>query len=767
MSRKLKRHIAGEMTTHKTLRPSSGRGDSRSPDEPVRSGRFDSWTTRDAISCVVLAVATIALYSPVIGHPFLILDDNQYVVANPRVHEGLSWSTIKWALTSTTASNWHPLTWLSHAFDCQFFGLNPAGHHADGIMIHALNVVLLFLLLRWLTARARPSLLVAALFAWHPLNVESVAWVAERKNVLSTFFFLAAIGAYAWYAQKPRWDRYLAVIILFAFGLMAKPMVITLPFVLLLLDYWPLHRVPGSPPSACGATPVPVARLFLEKLPLLLLSAASSVITLKAQQADNAVRTLHQFPIMMRIENAVVAYSLYLWKMLWPARLAVLYPYPATGLPTGRWISCGLVLLSISAVDVVFRSRRYLLVGWLWYLGILVPVAGLVQVGDQALADRYAYVPLIGMFIIVAWGLAELSHAYRVDRRWQIASAACALLALGIVTYRQLSCWDSEYDLWVHTVAVTGENPIAQDALAAALMQPDVAMSAIDLQEFDTDQKRVDEARGHYRQALASQRELAPTNPGAYLPDLAYTLINFGNLEQTENNLEQARQYYEEAVQIHTRIAQQSPDPYPEDAAAALTNLGALEKTRLENDKGLHHFEAALAIYRGLVKQDPVQYLPNVAELLNNLAITERDMKHMDEARQYYEDMLPIRRQLVEQNRKAYLPSLAITLNDLGILDGLANRNDDARKRYEEAAGIYRQLAREDSSAYTRYLAGTLSNLASLYGNQNRMQEARAVYHESLTLYQELARDDPAKYAGDVARVEASLTDLDKKSDPK
>jgi hypothetical protein len=268
--------------------------------QPVLSKR-----NLNVLLCFLLATATIALYSPVIEYPFVVLDDTDYVTSNVHVHGGLSWRTIKWAFTEFTAANWHPLTWLSHALDYQLFALNPAGHHLDSVLIHALNVVLLFLVLRWVTGRVAPSLLVAALFALHPINVESVAWVAERKNVLCTFFFLAAIGAYAWYAQRPRGSRYLSVLVLFAMGLMAKPMVITLPLVLLLLDYWPLGRTPDSPASPFHAPQQAISKLLLEKIPLLAMSAASALVTMRAQRGGYAVRTLYQFPFASRVEKAM------------------------------------------------------------------------------------------------------------------------------------------------------------------------------------------------------------------------------------------------------------------------------------------------------------------------------------------------------------------------------------------------------------------------------------------------------------------------------
>src|SRR5580700_2039259 len=377
--------------------------------EPILKGRY----LKTALG-MLLAAVTIALYIPVTRHSFIVLDDRDYVTANFHIHGGLSWNTVKWAFTSTAAANWHPLTWLSHALDYQLFALNPAGHHLDSVLIHALNAVLLFLLLAWGTKRVGPSLLVAALFALHPINVESVAWVAERKNVLSTLFFFAAIAAYVWYAQKPDWRHYLLVAALFAAGLMAKPMVITLPFVLLLLDYWPLGRTAGSPSSVVRVPQLALPKLILEKVPLLFLSGLSAIITVRAQGSAQAVRTLHQFSFAIRIENAIVAYGLYLWKMLWPARLAPLYPHPESTLPVWQVSLSALVLVSVTVLVVVLRSRRYLLVGWFWFLGTLIPVIGLVQVGDAAMADRYAYIPLVGIFVMIAFGVADLAESSRV-----------------------------------------------------------------------------------------------------------------------------------------------------------------------------------------------------------------------------------------------------------------------------------------------------------------------------------------------------------------
>ena len=367
------------------------------------AGLFSSPEKRNVVLCLLLVVATLALYNPVNRHPFVNYDDDRYVTENLHVHNGLTGDTISWALTAMEQGNWHPLTWLSHALDWQLFHQNPTGHHFTSLLIHAANAVLLFLFLTYATGRVGPSWFVAAIFALHPINVESVAWVAERKNVLSTFFFLAALIAYCWYARKPDWRRYTAFAGLFVLGLMSKPMVITLPFVLLLLDYWPLGRIQGSP-SPSDVPQTSLSRLLVEKLPLLALSVASAVITMKAQQAGGAVRSTAQFSLAVRLENAVVAYATYLWKMIWPAHLVPLYPHPGDSLALWQIVISALVLLAVTGVVLRFRSKRYLLTGWLWFLGTLVPVIGLVQVGDQAMADRYAYIPLIGIFVMIVWG---------------------------------------------------------------------------------------------------------------------------------------------------------------------------------------------------------------------------------------------------------------------------------------------------------------------------------------------------------------------------
>ena len=503
------------------------------------------------------------LYNPVNRHPFINYDDDRYVVQNTHIR-GLSWETIRWAFTTTAEANWHPLTWISHALDYQLFHLNAAGHHLDSLLLHAVNVVLLFLLLQGATKRVGRSLLVAALFAVHPLNVESVAWVAERKNLLCTFFFFLALWAYGWYVQKPNWRRYLAVAGLFAMGLMSKPMVITLPFVLLLLDYWPLGRIQGAPPSALRdqqwIPQAPLTKLFLEKVPLLALSAASAWVTMYAQQAGGAVRSVAQFPLGIRLENSIVAYAAYLWKMIWPAHLAVLYPHAGDSLP-GWQVGLGIVvLLGISALALRYRSQRYLTTGWLWFLGTLVPVIGLVQVGYQSMADRYTYIPLIGVFVMLVWGVAELADYRELGLAWRLVPAAVILVSLSWAARRQLSYWDSGLDLWSHTLAVNPKNFIAEDNLGDSLLtagKPDEAYThfqrAAEIMPRDPwshgnmgaylqQQGRLQEAIAEYRTTLSLSRDRIM---------VALTNANLGSAYRDLGDDKDALESYNEAIDIN------------------------------------------------------------------------------------------------------------------------------------------------------------------------------------------------------------------------
>ena len=362
----------------------------------------------------ILIVSILAVHWQVKDHEFIDYDDNVYITDNPQVQLGFSSKTLKWAFTTTHAGNWHPLTWLSHMMDCRLFGLNPSGHHLTSVFLHIINSILLFFALQWATSTIWPSALVACLFALHPLHVESVAWVAERKDVLSTFFWLLTMLAYIGYAKRPSKSSYLLVLFLFTLGLTAKPMLVTLPFLLLLLDYWPLDRFQlGRDFGSAGnkstrslepsTKKLPPSRLIVEKLPMFMLSGIFSVIALWAQEKAGAMSGMEIVPFKWRIANALVSYVSYIGKMIWPRGLAVFYPHPQDSLPIWQAVSAGLLLLILSTLVVRLAARyKYGLVGWLWYLGTLVPVIGLVQVGEQTRADRYTYVPLIGLYIIIA-----------------------------------------------------------------------------------------------------------------------------------------------------------------------------------------------------------------------------------------------------------------------------------------------------------------------------------------------------------------------------
>ena len=529
---------------------------------------FASPEKRNPMVCLLLAVITLALYNPVNRHPFVNYDDDRYVVNNPHVRQGLTAETVGWALTSTEQANWHPLTWMSHAIDCSLYGLNPVGHHFTSVLLHGMNVILLFLLLKWATGRLGPSLFVAALFALHPMNVESVAWVAERKNVLCTMFFFLALWAYGWYSRKPGWQRYLAVAALFAAGLASKPMVITFPFVLLLLDYWPLARVRGAGIEAGVQSKVEAdktrptfswSQLAIEKLPLLTMSAASAVITMRAQQAGGAVRTTAEVSFGARIATAIYAYAMYLWKMVWPARLAPLYPHPGDSLAAWQVLVAALVLLAITAFAWRFRARRYLLVGWLWFLGTLVPVIGLVQVGEAAMADRYAYIPLIGIFVMIAFGVADWAEEKRLGL-WPAFAAAVVLVALAFVTHRQIGYWQSNYELWSHTLAVTENNFVAENNLggalilegreedahphfeAAARINPHDPMSRSNLGIYLQNHHQMREAVAEYEAAV----ELT-SDPGL----LAQTYANLGAAHRALGEDEQARLSFEQSLRLN------------------------------------------------------------------------------------------------------------------------------------------------------------------------------------------------------------------------
>lgn len=422
---------------------------------------------------LLLTCITLTLYCPVRRYEFIVnYDDYDYIVRNAHINAGLSWQGLWWALTSIEQANWHPLTWLSHALDCQLFGLDAGWHHISSVLLHVASAVVLFYLLEGATGAMTRSFVVAALFAWHPFSVQSVAWVAERKNVLCTLFFLLTIGAYGWYARQPRVERLLAVAGMFALALASKPMAVSLPFVLLLLDYWPLQRVVGwTKPSTQFAIPQgSIAHLLIEKLPLFALAAASCAITLWAQAKGGAIQPLHTVSVGTRLANALYSYLVYLCKTFWPFGFAVYYPHPGPTLSLWKPLVALIALCMISIGVWLQRSARpYLLVGWLWFLGCLVPVIGIVQVGDQAMADRYAYLPVIGLFVMAAWGANELFCIFGLSAGQRYAIAAVALVTIVFLMSREIPYWQNSKAIWSRALQVTNGNLQVEKQLASAL----------------------------------------------------------------------------------------------------------------------------------------------------------------------------------------------------------------------------------------------------------------------------------------------------------
>jgi regulator of sirC expression with transglutaminase-like and TPR domain len=508
---------------------------------------------------LVLVVAAVALYLPVLHHPFLNYDDDDYVTTNPKVQAGLTADTVTWAFTTYHAANWHPVTWLSHALDAQLYELAPSGHHATNLLLHVLNVVLLFWVLVSATGHLGRSALVAALFALHPINVESVAWIAERKNLVSMTFFLLTLGAWRWYARRPSVLRYSAVAVLFALGLMSKPQVITLPFVLLLWDFWPLHRVAlpawiqnGNQELSTDFARKPVLALLAEKLPLLALSAASAWVTMRAQQLGGGIDSGRS--LATRLADVAYAYVQYLFCAIWPAHLAILYPFRGGSLGAITVAACVILLVAITATVVAYRRRPYLPVGWFWFLGTLVPMVGFVQVGHQSTADRYAYLPFIGLFLLVGWGIGELAARLRIPPAWQAASGLAVLIALSLAARHQLNLWSDNVLLWSHAAEVTQDNIVAEDNLGRALQHAG----------------RSADAMPHF----ARSAQIDPSYP--------YPFIHMGVYLHQQGDLHGALANYQKVISLTTDESRWSEVRYRifANMASAYASLGDLTRAR-------------------------------------------------------------------------------------------------------------------------------------------------------------------------------------------
>jgi tetratricopeptide (TPR) repeat protein len=616
-------------------------------DAAGRSEPGDEW--RKWALCLLVAASIFAVYFPALSHPFVIYDDVDYVSQNLQVQQGLTLATFRWALTSMEFSNWHPLTWMSHALDCEFFGLDAGGHHFTSLLLHAIDAVILFLLLSRMTGKTGRSLMVALLFGLHPLNVESVAWVAERKTVLSMLFLLLALWAYLWYARKPGIGRHLSADALFALALAAKPMVVTFPFILLLLDYWPLQRIKlhgikdeqsQSDKLALPLPQFPPLRLLIEKLPLFALSAASCTVTVIAQHRV-AMKTVEAFPLRDRVVNAVFSYVMYLWKFIWPVHLSVFYAPQGSRLAMWQTVLCVAFLAAITIL--VWRGRHscpYFLMGWLWFLGTMVPMIGIVQVGDQGMADRYAYLPYVGLFIAVVWGLADLAQKWRIEPRWSAAAACAVLLVLSFLTRMQLRNWESSYALFAHSLQVTPDNYVGEDIVGTALLEEAFRT---------TGQKCTTDALLHFQNAVRIY-------PGDTLGH-----INLGFCQETQGNLQEAIKEYQAALQV--------------------TRSKSLRKRALINLAGVYRASRQFALARNYYNEC-LQLDPGDQDALKGLARVDKEQKMPS-----LEDAIAAlsRAAAERQDAKLYF--------QLGNLQRLAGRVPDALISYRKAFSLDPNLA--------------------------------------------------------------------------
>lgn len=647
--------------------------------------------------CSILLFVTLALYWPTFHFDFVNYDDGEYIQGNTAIQHGLNWPTVLWAFKSGYASNWHPLTWISHSLDCQFYGLKAGGHHLTNVLIHAANAILLFQAFRIMTSALWRSAFVAALFAWHPVHVESVAWVSERKDVLSTFFWMLTLLAYARYVtefkvQSPKSKVWYGVaLVCFALGLLSKPMLVTLPFVLLLVDYWPLGRIMDLGKSEGNSWSWKrISWLALEKIPFFALAIVSSVVTFLVQRKGGAVSS--SISLGARIANALVSYLRYTEKVLWPHNLSVLYPHPGSW-PVG-WIAGAAAFLIAVSICVVLlgRNRPYLPVGWFWFLGTLVPVIGLVQVGVQSMADRYTYVPAIGLFVMAAWGAAELLSV--IPRRNELlgAGGVVILVACLLIAHKQISYWQNGETLFRHVVQVTENNYLAYNNLGFYLEnhnQPEEAQTDYEksltinpnYEDAQNNLGHILAAKGRYAEAVVHYNIALRIKPSLVEAhnNLGNALSSLGKLdeaiaeyqtalrykpddEDAYNNLGIARAMqgkFEEAVQLLSKAVELKPTD-----AGAQSNLGNALAAQHKLDEAIEHYQIALRLK------------PGDSQSLNNLANVLTEKGRYDEARENYLAALKINPKNPEANY------------NLGLLLLRQGKADEAISHFKEAVRL-------------------------------------------------------------------------------
>ena len=617
-----------------------------------------------------LVITALAAYWPVLKCEFVNYDDDKYVTENPHVKRGITYESVIWAFTTPHYHMWHPLTSLTHLLDYQLFGLNPAWHHLTSLLFHIASTLLLFGILKRMTAAVWPSLFVVAVFALHPLNVESVAWVSERKNVLSTFFWMLTLTAYIRYTDRSCLGRFLLLVLVFALATMTKPMVVTLPFVLLLLDYWPLGRLQfkrlsdeqdleQTESGQVDGRRVPLWRLLVEKIPLFVLVGALSAVTFIAQQRGGVMSGWHNVPLKYRLANALVSYVAYISKMVWPTRLAVFYPHPFNKLPIWQVVASALVLLAVSVAVLWFaRRRKYLTVGWLWYLGILVPVIGLVQVGSQAMADRYTYLPFIGLFIMIAWGLYDLS-ANRRYRKITLGSLALAvLLALAVCTRLQLRHWRNNKSLFERAINVTDDNFVMNNNYANVLKNMGQAEKAIE----------------HFNIAL----RIRPDSPEIY--------NNLGNAFRRLDRFDDAVMCYQKALELKAYFPQ------------ACYNLAAELTRQGKTDEAVDQYRLALRLR------------PDDVETLSGLGFALAQKGRFDEAIGYYQKALELE------------PDNIIARGRLGLALASVKKFDEAIEQFQ----IVLKASPQDLEMHC--------NVGILLAAQGKTDEAIKAYRRALKI---------------------------------
>jgi len=666
---------------------------------------------RDLIISFFLVLVTTAVFWQVSSFDFVRYDDDKYVTENRHVQAGLTRGGIAWAFLSVYANNWHPLTWLSHMLDYQLFAANPAGHHITNLFFHIINTLLLFFILKQMTGFSWRSAFVAVLFAIHPLHIESVAWVAERKDVLSTLFFMLTVWAYVRYVERPGIYRYLAILLFFALGLMSKPMLVTLPFVLLLLDFWPLGRLHlegslfNTDPSGLravgdGNENRSGVGLIIEKIPLFILSAASVCATLYAQWSG--IAPLESLPFSTRMSNALVSYISYMGKMIWPQDLAVFYPYPES-IPLWQVGGAVLLLILITAIAVRLRRRYpYAIVGWLWYLGTLVPVAGLVQVGYQSMADRYTYLPMIGLFIAIAWIVPDLLARWRSHRIALTVLAACVIAALMTVSLFQIRYWQNSMTLFARALSVTKNNAVIETNMGASLaeqgkfgeaighyqealrIKPNDFEARYNLANALARQGKMEEAVSHYAGILQTQPSAAAVhnNMGIALSQLGRTgeaIDHFREAIRIKPDFQDAGSNLETALIGQARTKKPVPEkvaiqPADPNSAEGQLRMGLSLFQEGRADEAIPKFEEALRLN------------PNLVAAHISLGLIMAQKRNLDKAIDHFRKALKIK------------PDIAEAHNSLGVALTYKGALDEAMEHFEKALKINPKFAKAHNS---------------------------------------------------------------------